>query len=113
MRGEGLGMCVDGCVSTHLKSVIDYSHGAIDFAFSFEMKLLNTRQIHDKVDGREHEAQLWWINRACTVFGDASRHKVGRVHCKSWLATHRCQVHIVCSDSELGPWRDTLLQTPL
>ena len=113
MRGEGLGMCVDGCVSTHLKSVIDYSHGAIDFAFSFEMKLLNTRQIHDKVDGREHEAQLWCINRACTVFGDASRHKVGRVHRESWLATHSCQVHIVCSDSELGPWRDTLLQTPL
>ena len=83
MRGEGLGMCVDGCVSTHLKSVIDYSHGAIDFAFSFEMKLLNTRQIHDKVDGREHEAQLWCINRACTVFGDASRHKVGRVHRES------------------------------
>ena len=45
---------MDGCVSIHFESVINDGDGAIDFASCFEMKLLNTRQIHDKVDGREH-----------------------------------------------------------
>ena len=100
-------------VCNHLESVIKHGHGAIHFASCFVMKLLNTCQIHDKVDGGEHQAQMGYISTPCTVFGDAARHQVGGIDRKSWPATHSCQVHIICSDSELGPWRDTVLHTPL
>ena len=101
------------CVCNHLESVIKHGHGAIHVASCFVMKLLNTCQIHDKVDGGEHQAQMGYISTPCTVFGDAARHQVGGIDRNSWLATHRCQVNIICSDSEPGPWRHTLLQTPL